>query len=47
MLNELTERNLDMWKSMQNRFLSAASTAMRGSGHAPAEKPAGKGERHR
>ncbi len=47
MLNELTERNLDMWKSMQNRFLSAASTAMRGSGHGAAEKPAGKGERHR
>ena len=29
MLNEMTERNLDMWKSMQNRFLSAASSAVR------------------
>jgi polyhydroxyalkanoate synthesis repressor PhaR len=47
MLNELTERNLDMWKSMQNRFLTAASTAMRGTGHAPGEKPADKGDRQR
>jgi polyhydroxyalkanoate synthesis repressor PhaR len=26
MLNDLTERNLDVWKSMQSRFLSAAAT---------------------
>ncbi|NII10263.1 polyhydroxyalkanoate synthesis repressor PhaR [Oleiagrimonas sp. C23AA] len=26
MLNELTERNLDMWKSMQRGFLDAASS---------------------
>ena len=25
MLNDMTERNLDLWKSMQSRFLSAAS----------------------
>jgi polyhydroxyalkanoate synthesis repressor PhaR len=47
MLNDLTERNLDLWKSMQNRFLSAASSAMR-SGPQPAPgKPSGKGERER
>lgn len=27
MLNDMTERNLDLWKSMQSRFLSAATTA--------------------
>lgn len=47
MLNEMTERNLDMWKSMQNRFLSAASSAVRSSNAAPEPKPAGKTERQR
>jgi len=27
MLNDMTERNLDLWKSMQSRYLTAASTA--------------------
>ena len=47
MLNEMTERNLDMWKSMQTRFLSAASSAVRASNAAPEPKPAGKTERQR
>ena len=29
MMNDLTERNLDLWKSMQAGFLTAASTAMK------------------
>lgn len=33
-LNELTERNLDAWKSMQSRFLSAAGGAQRPGGGA-------------
>ena len=47
MLNEMTERNLDMWKSMQNRFLSAASSAVRANNAPPEAKPAGKTERQR
>ena len=47
MLNEMTERNLDMWKSMQNRFLSAASSAVRANNATPEPKPAGKAERQR
>ncbi len=29
MLNDLTERNMDSWKSLQQGFLSAAATSMR------------------
>ncbi len=36
MLNDLTERNLDIWKSMQNRFLSAASSTVRPTPEKPA-----------
>jgi polyhydroxyalkanoate synthesis repressor PhaR len=31
MLNDLTERNMDMWKSLQQGFLNAASSTMKGS----------------
>lgn len=37
MLNDMTERNLEIWKSMQSRFLNAASTAAR---TPPANAPA-------
>jgi polyhydroxyalkanoate synthesis repressor PhaR len=47
MLNEMTERNLDIWKSMQNRFLSAASSAARTGNAEPPPKPPGKPERNR
>lgn len=30
MLNDLTERNMDMWKSLQQGFLNAASSTMKG-----------------
>jgi polyhydroxyalkanoate synthesis repressor PhaR len=43
-LNDLTERNLDMWKSMQTRFLSAASNAMR-TPQSPAPPPPATPER--
>ena len=35
MLNDLTERNMDMWKSLQQGFLNAASSSMKppGSGN--------------
>ena len=46
MANELTERNLDLWRTMQSRFLSAAGTAPQGTGPAPQPKP-GKGENKR
>lgn len=29
MLNDLTERNMDMWKSLQQGFLNAASTTLK------------------
>jgi polyhydroxyalkanoate synthesis repressor PhaR len=29
MLNDLTERNMDMWKSLQQGFLNAASSSMK------------------
>lgn len=38
MLNDVTERNLDMWKSMQQSMLSAATGGLRGTG-----KPAAPG----
>ena len=43
MANELTERNLDLWRTMQSRFLSAATTAAQGVAPAASSKP-GKGE---
>jgi len=37
MLNDLTERNMDMWKSMQQGFINAASSTMKaGPGPGPA-----------
>lgn len=46
MLNDMTERNLDIWKTMQSRFLSAAGQAQKGPGTPP---PAGpdKGDKRR
>ncbi len=40
MLNDLTERNMDMWKSLQQGFLNAASSSMKagGSGNKDKEK---------
>jgi polyhydroxyalkanoate synthesis repressor PhaR len=32
MLNDLTERNMDMWKSLQQGFLNAASSSMKAGG---------------
>ena len=46
MANELTERNLDLWRTMQSRFLSAAGTAAQATGPTPQSKP-GKGENKR
>ena len=49
MLNDLTERNLDMWNSLQQGFLTAAAGSVRSSSTAPpppaaerAKKEAGK-----
>ena len=34
MLNDLTERNMDMWKSLQQGFINAATSSMKtGSGN--------------
>lgn len=44
MANELTERNLDLWRTMQSRFLSAASNAGLGVAAGVPPKPSGKGE---
>lgn len=41
MLNELTERNLDMWKSMQRGFFDAA--AQKAPPEAPPARPAARG----
>ena len=41
MLNELTERNLDMWKSMQRGFFDAA--AQKAPPEAPPTRPAARG----
>ncbi|PWK92926.1 polyhydroxyalkanoate synthesis repressor PhaR [Fulvimonas soli] len=43
MLNDLTERNLDMWKSMQRGFLDAATQAQQGPGPAAGGKGGRKG----
>jgi polyhydroxyalkanoate synthesis repressor PhaR len=47
MLNELTERNLDIWKGMQNRFLSAATSALHNAPRDAPAKPANKPDRTR
>ncbi|MBX3688818.1 polyhydroxyalkanoate synthesis repressor PhaR [Dokdonella sp.] len=39
MLNDLTERNMDMWKSMQQGFLTAAASSMRGNAPDTGERP--------
>ena len=39
MLNDMTERNLDLWKSMQSRFLSAASNQQPPKPAPPGPKP--------
>ncbi|MBX3701829.1 MAG: polyhydroxyalkanoate synthesis repressor PhaR [Dokdonella sp.] len=39
MLNDLTERNMDMWKSLQQGFLSAAASSMRGAAAGTADQP--------
>lgn len=38
MLNDLTERNMDMWKSLQQGFLTAASTTLK-AGNKDKDKP--------
>lgn len=39
MLNDLTERNMDMWKSLQQGFLNAASSSLKaGSGNKDKDK---------
>ena len=39
MLNDLTERNMDMWKSLQQGFLSAAASTMRSGASGTADQP--------
>ena len=39
MLNDLTERNMDAWKSMQQGFLTAAANSMRSASPSGADKP--------
>ena len=41
MLNDLTERNMDMWKSLQQGFLTAAANSVRGT-QDPGKKKDGK-----
>lgn len=38
MLNDLTERNMDMWKSLQQGFLNAASSSMKPPGNGNKDK---------
>jgi polyhydroxyalkanoate synthesis repressor PhaR len=42
MLNDLTERNMDMWKSLQQGFLTAAANSVRGAQDPGAKKKEGK-----
>ena len=42
MLNDMTERNMDVWKSLQQGFLSAAANKVRESEEAPKAKKDGK-----
>jgi polyhydroxyalkanoate synthesis repressor PhaR len=39
MLNDLTERNMDVWKSLQQGFLTAAATNVRPGAQEPPAKP--------
>ena len=39
MLNDLTERNMDAWKSLQQGFLTAAANSMRNGTPPGTEKP--------
>lgn len=39
MLNDLTERNMDIWKGMQSRFLSAAGALKAGAEKPPQKEP--------
>ena len=42
MLNDMTERNMDLWKSVQEGFLNAAAgSAAKGGGPAPPNKGPG------
>jgi polyhydroxyalkanoate synthesis repressor PhaR len=47
MLNDMTERNLDIWKTMQNRFLTAAGAAAKTPGTAPPPPGPEKGDKRR
>ncbi|WP_257389419.1 polyhydroxyalkanoate synthesis repressor PhaR [Tahibacter caeni] len=38
MLNDLTERNMDMWKSLQQGFLNAATSSMKAGGNGNKDK---------
>lgn len=44
MLNEMTERNIDLWKSLQRGFMESAQTA---ASTAPPKPPAGDGKKSR
>jgi polyhydroxyalkanoate synthesis repressor PhaR len=39
MLNDLTERNVDLWKSLQQGFLNAAANSVRNGTFDPAQQP--------
>ena len=39
MLNDLTERNMDLWKSLQQGFLNAAANSVRNGTFEPAQQP--------
>ncbi len=39
MLNDLTERNMDLWKSLQQGFLNAAANSVRNGTFDPAQQP--------
>ena len=47
MLNDMTERNLDIWKTMQSRFLTAAGAAAKGQPGPVPPPPADKGDKRR
>jgi polyhydroxyalkanoate synthesis regulator protein len=39
MLNDLTERNVDLWKSLQQGFLNAAANSVRNGTFDPTQQP--------
>ncbi|HET7843852.1 MAG TPA: PHB accumulation regulatory domain-containing protein, partial [Xanthomonadales bacterium] len=47
MLNDMTERNLDIWKTMQNRFLTAAGAAAKTPPGTPPQAGPEKGDKRR